>query len=116
MSYFGLNNYVNFNTTKRPARIQVHLGVSMQFGGFYMQPNEIGIIMSFLPFSSYSAMFARVAMGNVAIWEIVISYVILLVSIVLVGILAAKVYRNSTLRYGNPLKFKTVLKSLKYKE
>ena len=41
-------------------------------------------VTSFLPVSSYSAMFARVAMGSVNTWEIVVSFIILVASIVVV--------------------------------
>lgn len=58
-------------------------------------------VTSFLPVSSYSAMFARVAMGSVNTWEIVVSFIILVASIVVVGIIGAKIYRMGTLRYGN---------------
>lgn len=71
-------------------------------------------VASFLPFSSYSAMFARVAMGNVAIWEIAVSFVILIASIVVAGMLGAKIYRMGTLRYGNPIKLSNALKALKH--
>lgn len=77
-----------------------------------------GILMkvcSFLPFSSYSAMFARVAMGSVAVWEIVVSAVILYASVVLMGIIGGKIFRNSTLRYGNPIKLSHALKSIRKK-
>ena len=70
-------------------------------------------ICSYLPFSSYSAMFARIAMGEVAPWEIVVSFAILVVSIILVGWIAAKIYRMGTLRYGNPIKFSNALKSIR---
>ncbi len=73
-------------------------------------------VASFLPISSYSAMFARVAMGNVAIWEVVLSFVILVASIVGVGFIGAKIYRMGTLRYGNPIKLTNALKSLKQKD
>lgn len=67
-------------------------------------------ILSFLPFSSYSAMFARIAMGSVTIAEVIISAVILLVSIVGAGWLGALIYRMGTLRYGNPIKLSTLFK------
>lgn len=70
-------------------------------------------ILSFLPFSSYSTMFARIAMGTVAMWEIVLSALILLFSIIGAGVLGAKLYRMGTLRYGNPIKLTTALKDLK---
>lgn len=73
-------------------------------------------VLSFLPFSSYTTMFIRIAMGTVQVWEMVVSFVILAVSIVGVGILGAKIYRMGTLRYGNPIKFTTALKALREKE
>lgn len=73
-------------------------------------------VCSFLPFSSYSAMFARVGMGSVEMWEIVVSAIILYVSVVIMGFIGGKIFRSSTLRYGNPIKLSTALKNLKNKE
>lgn len=70
-------------------------------------------ICSFLPFSSYSAMFVRIGMGSVTMTEIMTSAVILFVSTFAAGWLAAKIYRMGTLRYGNPIKLTTALKNLK---
>lgn len=70
-------------------------------------------VTSFLPVSSYSAMFARVAMGSVNTWEIVVSFIILVASIVVVGIIGAKIYRMGTLRYCNPIKLSNAFKSIK---
>lgn len=81
--------------------------------------NVDGIVIkvcSYLPISSYSAMFARVAMGNVAMWEIVLSAVLLYISVVGMGVLGGKIFRASTLRYGNPIKIKDALKSIKKDE
>lgn len=81
---------------------------------FQMQAPD-GIIMkvlSFLPISSYSAMFIRIAMGTVAVWEIILAAVILYASVVGMGFIAAKIFRNSTLRYGNPIKLTNALKGL----
>lgn len=78
-----------------------------------LQANPEGIIMnvaSFLPISSYSAMFIRVAMGTAELWEIVVSFVILVVSTIGTGFLGAKIYRMGTLRYGNPIKFSQLIK------
>lgn len=70
-------------------------------------------VLSFLPFSSYSTMFARIAMGTVAPWEIALSFLILAVSIFGTGVLGAKLYRMGTLRYGNPIKLSTALKDIR---
>lgn len=82
---------------------------------FQMQEPD-GIVMkvlSFLPVSSYSAMFIRIAMGTVSTWEIVISAVLLYASVIGMGFVAAKMFRNSTLRYGNPIKLTNALKSFR---
>lgn len=73
-------------------------------------------VLSFLPVSSYSTMFARIAMGTVATWEIIVSLLILVASIFGAGVLGAKIYRMGTLRYGNPIKFGAALKDLKKSE
>ena len=86
------------------------------FAVLFQLQNPDGIVMkvcSFLPFSSYSAMFVRIGMGTVAMWEIVVSAIILFASIFGVGWLAAKIYRMGTLRYGNPIKLSTALKNIK---
>ena len=86
------------------------------FAVLFQLQNPDGIVMkvcSFLPFSSYSAMFVRIGMGTVVMWEIVVSAVILFASIFGVGWLAAKIYRMGTLRYGNPIKLSTALKNIK---
>ena len=59
------------------------------------------------------AMFVRVSMGSVELWEVVVSLGILFISTVLIGILASKIYRMGTLRYGNPVKIKDALKGLR---
>lgn len=73
-------------------------------------------VLSFLPVSSYSTMFARIAMGTVAPWEIVVSFLILAASTAGAGILGARLYRMGTLRYGNPVKLTAALKSLRRNE
>lgn len=70
-------------------------------------------VASFVPFSSSMAMVARVAMGSVSTWEILLSFLILLATTGGVGIVAAKIYRMGTLRYGNPIKLKDALKWMK---
>lgn len=86
------------------------------FAVLFQLQNPDGIVMkvcSFLPFSSYSAMFVRIGMGSVAMWEIVVSAIILFASIFGAGWLAAKIYRMGTLRYGNPIKLSTALKNIR---
>lgn len=69
--------------------------------------------LSYIPFSSLIAMFTRSAMGTVTVIEILISLLILLVSTILTGVLASKIYRRATLMYGNPIKLSKALKWIK---
>lgn len=70
-------------------------------------------VMSYIPFSSCNAMVARISLGTVGTIEIILSLIILIASIGVVGWIGAKVYRMTTLLYGNPIKLKSILKNLK---
>lgn len=70
-------------------------------------------VLSFLPISSYSAMFVRIAMGTVQMWEIIVSFAILVASIFAAGFIGAGIYRMGTLRYGNPIRLTAALKELR---
>lgn len=75
----------------------------------------LSTIASYVPFTSCMAMFARVAMGSVEMWQVILSAVILALSTFAMGILGAKLYRNGTLSYGNSFKFKHLIQMLKRK-
>jgi len=90
--------------------------VSFMIAMFGMTSNSNSLLMkvaSYIPFTSGNAMFIRVSMGSVEIWEVLISAAILIASCIAAGILAAKIFRFGTLHYGNPIKFKTALKKVK---
>ena len=72
-------------------------------------------IASFIPFSSSMTMLIRVSLGTVSNIEIIISFIMLLLSTILTALGAAKIYRLGTLMYGNPIKLKNALKWLKVK-
>lgn len=75
--------------------------------------NPVLIVCSYIPFTSSMAMFTRVAMDNVPIYEVIISIAILIATTGLCGWFAAKVYRIGVLMYGNKPSFKTVISALK---
>ena len=70
-------------------------------------------ICSFLPFTSPMAMFARIAMSMVPVWEIALSLAILAVSVVGVGVLSAKIYRVGVLLYGTRPKMRELIKAIR---
>ena len=75
--------------------------------------SPIFTVASFVPFSSPMAMFARMAMVDVPLYEVLISLGILVVSTILVGMAASKIYRRATLMYGNQIKLWHALKFVK---
>lgn len=75
--------------------------------------NAAMLVCSYIPFTSPMAMFVRIAMGNVAAWEIIVSVVILVGSTVGIGFLAAAIYRMGVLMYGKPPKPNDIIKMLK---
>ena len=75
--------------------------------------NMLMKICSYIPFTSPMAMFTRIAMSTVPVYEIAISIVILIVSVIATGIVSAKIYRAGVLLYGTTPKISTILKLLK---
>lgn len=71
------------------------------------------VACSFIPFTSPMAMFTRIAMGDVAPWQIALSVVILIGSTIGIGILAASIYRLGVLLYGTPPKPNQIFRMLK---
>lgn len=75
--------------------------------------NTLMKICSFVPLTSPMAMFVRIAMGEVANWEIVLSVAILVISVAAIGFLAAAIYRMGVLLYGKAPKPSEMIKMLK---
>jgi ABC-2 type transport system permease protein len=75
--------------------------------------NAAMLVCSYIPFTSPMAMFVRIAMGNVAVWEIIVSVVILIGATIGIGFLAAAIYRMGVLMYGKPPKPNEIIKMLK---
>ena len=70
-------------------------------------------ICSYVPFTSPMAMFTRIAMSTVPLYQIAISIAVLIVSVVAVGVLSAKIYRVGVLLYGTKPKLGGIFKAMK---
>ncbi len=71
------------------------------------------LICSYVPLTSSMAMFTRIALGEVAGWEIAISVALLFFSTIAAGILSARIYRLGVLLYGTPPKIREIVRMLK---
>lgn len=77
--------------------------------------STIMIAASYIPLTSPMAMFVRIAMSEVAAYEIIISVAILLVSTIGIGYLSAKIYQMGVLMYGKAPSLFKAIRSLKDK-
>ncbi|MBQ2251661.1 MAG: ABC transporter permease, partial [Clostridia bacterium] len=69
-------------------------------------------VCSFVPFTSPMAMFTRIAMSTVPVYEIAVSIAVLIGSVIGVGVIAAKIYRVGVLLYGTPPKLGAIMKAV----
>ncbi len=88
----------------------VYFGVMVDPGGVMFTA------ASMIPLSSPMAMFARMAVVDVPLYQVIVAFILLLVSTVLTGFGAAKIYRRGTLMYGNQVKLSHALKWLRKKD
>lgn len=70
-------------------------------------------ICSYVPFVSPMAMFTRIAMSTVPVYEIVLSIGVLILSVAVVGVVSAKIYRAGVLLYGTKPKFGSLFRAMK---
>lgn len=69
-------------------------------------------VCSFIPFTSPMAMFTRIAMSTVPWYQILLSIIILIGSVIGVGVISAKIYRVGVLLYGTTPKFSSIIKAV----
>ena len=74
--------------------------------------NTLMKVASFIPFTSPMAMFTRICMSTVPLYEILISIAILIGSTIGVGYVAAKIYRVGVLLYGTTPKIGSIIKAV----
>lgn len=75
--------------------------------------NMVMKVCSYIPFTSPMAMFTRIAMSTVPFYEVAISIVILIVSVLGIGVISAKIYRVGVLLYGTTPKFGAIIKAVR---
>lgn len=66
--------------------------------------------LSYVPFFTPTLMLARLAIGNLAWWEILLSSIIMVISILLLTWIAGRIYRVGVLMYGRKPSFTRTLK------
>lgn len=74
----------------------------------------LATVCSYIPFTSPVTMMVRISMG-VAWWEVLISAIILIITVILMVNLAGRIYRTGIFMYGKKPTLREMLKWVRYK-
>ncbi|GAA3409998.1 ABC transporter permease [Paenibacillus hodogayensis] len=96
-----------------PVTFLIIAGFMIAMFGLQSPDAPFVVAMSFVPFFSPLIMFLRIGMSDPALWEVWLSIVVTAGTIVLLGWLAAKIYRVGVLMYGKRPSFKELVKAMK---
>ena len=75
----------------------------------------VAVVVSLIPFFSPSAMFFRIAIQQPPWWQIALSFVLMIGTVLAAVWLAAKIYRMGALMYGKPPTLTELAKWVKYR-
>jgi len=77
--------------------------------------SETIVWCSHIPFTAPISMLVRIATGSVAIWEVVVSAIMIIATFLGTTWIASKIYRTGILMYGKKASYKEMFKWLRYK-
>jgi ABC-2 type transport system permease protein len=95
-----------------PMTIMIVAGFMIAMVGLGQPETTFITITSYIPFFTPMLMFMRVGMLTLPAWEPLLGIVILLITIVVLAIFGARVYKGGVLMYGKSNSFKDIKKAL----
>ncbi|WP_064091734.1 ABC transporter permease [Rossellomorea aquimaris] len=95
-----------------PMTFLIMIGFFISMFGLGSPDSSFVTIASYIPFFTPMVMFLRVGMLNLPAYEPIIGIVILLISIILLGVFGARVYRGGVLLYGKSNSYKDIKKAM----
>lgn len=96
-----------------PMMILVVIALFVSMFGLSAPESNIVTISSFIPFFTPMVMLLRIGMLDIPFWEVGLSIGILIVSIVILGLIGARVYRGGVLMYGRSASLKDLTKAIR---
>jgi ABC-2 type transport system permease protein len=103
----------DINTSIMPIILIFMVAFFIAFYGMMSPETPLLTVASCIPFVAPMAMFDRISMTEVPIWQIVVSVALMFATIWGTGWLAAKIYRIGILMYGKPPKIKDLAAMLR---
>ena len=111
----AVDNETDSQQFMMPIIMPLILGIYIGFGVVGNDPHgTLATVFSMIPFTSPIVMMMRIPMGDVPIWQIALSLVILFGTFIGMIWFAAKIYRVGILMYGKKPTYKELWKWLKY--
>ncbi|MHA7136249.1 ABC transporter permease [Rossellomorea arthrocnemi] len=95
-----------------PMTFLIMIGFFISMFGLGNPESSFVTITSYIPFFTPMVMFLRVGMLNLPVYEPVIGIVVLLVTIIILGVFGARVYRGGVLLYGKSNSYKDIKKAI----
>ncbi|MGM7636248.1 ABC transporter permease [Bacillus sp. Hm123] len=95
-----------------PLTFAVMIGFFLSMYGLGNPESSFITITSYIPFFTPMIMFVRVGMLNIPMWEVATGIGVLLVSIILLAIIGARIYRGGVLIYGKSSSLKDIKKAI----
>jgi ABC-2 type transport system permease protein len=105
----------DLTTITMPVAMIIIFSFILSLYSLYSPNSLLAKILSFIPFSSSIAMFIRITLAGVPVYQIWLSILILIVFIVLFSFFAAKIYPSSVLNYSNKISLKQAIAMSKNK-
>ncbi len=107
-----VNKVEEANQVITPVILLIVVAFMIAMSGLAAPDASFVTITSFIPFFTPMIMFLRAGMLNIPIWEVMLGIGILIATIALFAVIAAKVYRGGVLMYGSATSFKNLKKAL----
>ncbi|MFE8700213.1 ABC transporter permease [Cytobacillus sp. FJAT-54145] len=95
-----------------PMTLMVVAGFMIAMFGLGQPETPFITITSYIPFFTPMLMFMRVGMLSLPVWEPILGIGILLVTIIILAVFGAKVYKGGVLMYGKSNSFKDIKKAI----
>ncbi len=95
-----------------PMTLLVVAGFMIAMFGLNAPDTAFVTVTSYIPFFTPMLMFMRVGMLNLPVWEPILGMVILIVSIIILAVFGARVYKGGVLMYGKSNSYKDIKKAL----
>jgi ABC-2 type transport system permease protein len=92
-----------------PAIVPIYVFIFSQFN-----PNHVLTqVLTLIPFTAPTTVFMRLGLFELSTWELIVSIILLVISIIVALVLAAKIFRTFLLMYGKRPRLSEIIKRLR---